>query len=130
MMVAARGTPSSSPSVELGVWLAGCDDAVVKVVGGMPVMELCDVVGVEELLGAEIDMLEEEEKPGVSVVLGNITGVATLSSELDCPSRLTVTNGYGSSAVVRFVEQHFDSPSCFPAQHQLLPLASHRLTSK
>lgn len=109
----ARGTPISSPRVELGVLLAGCGDAVVGAVGGMAVVELCDVDGVERLLGVEVeelDRLEEERKPGVSVVLGNTTVVATLATELGCPERSTAANGYGSSAVVRFVEQHSSPP--------------------
>ena len=53
----ARGTPISSPRVELGVLLAGCGDAVVGAVGGMAVVELCDVDCVEGLLGVEVEEL-------------------------------------------------------------------------
>ena len=45
-----------------------------------------------------------------------------------CPSVLNMTNGYGSSEVVKLVVQQSSRCSVGPAQHQLLPLGSQRLT--
>lgn len=109
----ARETPILSSRVELGVLLTGCSDAVVGAVGGMAVVELCNVDCVEGLLGVEVeelDRLKEEGKPGISIVLGNTTVVATFTTELDCPERSTAANRYGSNTVIRFVEQHSSPP--------------------
>lgn len=49
-----------------------------------------------------------------------------------CPDLSIAENGYGWSEVVRLVSQQFAPPRrcpAAPAQHQLLPLGSQRLTS-
>ena len=136
-MTTAIGTPTSIPVLESWFWLAGCGEA--ELVGAM--VELCDVVDVSELVGLEEDMVDlcdavdalelmglEEEELDVSVAVDNTEVVATA----DCPSLLAVENGYGSSEVVRLVVQQFGPPRpcpAAPAQHQLLPLGSQRLTS-
>ena len=65
-----------------------------------------------------------------------VVGVALDDTEeptaVDSPILSIVEKGYGSSAVVRLVSQQLVPPrSCpdAPAQHQLLPLDSQRLTS-
>ena len=74
-----------------------------------------------------------EEELDVSVVTSDVNVInvvldnAEVVAATDC-----VEKGYGSSEVVRLVSQQFVPPSpcpAAPAQHQLLPLDSQRLTS-
>lgn len=116
-MTTAKGTPTSTPVIESWCWIAGCGDA--ELVGAMA--EFCDDFGASELV-----RLEEEERD-MSVAVVDNTDVVT-----DCLGVLIVEIGYGSSEVVRLVVQQFEPPNpcpAAPAQHQLLPLGSQRLTS-
>ena len=125
-MTTAIGTPTSIPIIELWFWVAGCGDA--ELVGAMA--ELCDGFGASELVGLEEEELEglEEEELDVSVAVDDTELVAAF----DCPDPSTAENGYGSSEVVELVVQQSEPPRpcpAAPAQHQLLPLGSQRLTS-
>ena len=86
----------------------------------------------------EVPRLEEDKDANVSVALEELeVAKAVLDDTVelaaaDSPEMSIVEKGYGSSEVVRFVSQQLVPPrSCpdAPAQHQLLPLASQRLTS-
>ena len=72
-----------------------------------------------------------EEEPVLGVAEEN-SGACEAAVALDCPSRSSAEKGYGASEVVRLVSQHSVAPRPCPggpAQHQLLPLVSQRLTS-
>ena len=141
-MIIARGTPTSNPIADM--CLSGPGGGGAELVGGIE--EVSVTVGASELPGLEDEELDTrvvldvtsgvpelveldgEEEEDVSVAVDN----PKVAPAVDCPDLSVAENGYGSSAVVRLVVQQSTPPRpCpgAPAQHQLLPLGSQRLTS-
>lgn len=117
-MMTATGTPIFTPLVESSFWPAGCFD--VELEGDAT--EVCEVVGAGELVRLN------EEEVDVSAVVDN--NEATIVSDFCVLS--IVESGYGLSEVIRLVSQQSSPPRpcpAAPAQHQLLPFWSQRLTS-
>ena len=83
---------------------------------------------VDSAVGSAVLVRPEERESVEGVVVENTEVLATADS-LD---QSIAENGYGSSEVVNLVSQQFSPPRpcpAAPAQHQLLPLGSQRLTS-
>ena len=117
-----------------------------------PMIEVLGVTAVvESAFGAAVLVRPMIEILGVTAVVDSAVGVAVLirpeerelvescaventkvPAAVDCSDLSIAENGYGSSEVVKVVSQQFGPPRpcpAAPAQHQLLPLGSQRLTS-
>ena len=105
------------------------DSAVGRSVLARPRIEVLGVTAVvDSAVGAAVLIRPEERESFESVAVGNTEALAAA----DCPDLSIAENGYGSSEVVKVVSQQFTPPRpcpAAPAQHQLLPLESQRLTS-
>lgn len=115
------------------LWLDAEPDAELE--GNKAEPEPCDIdENVEERVGAVV-LSVRVSSDLVSDVRDETEGRFVVFVVLEVTSSSTVASGYGSRAVVKFVEQQSTAPGpprpcpAAPAQHQLLAFASHRLTS-
>ena len=140
----AIGTPTSTPVFELPLWSVGCGEGeLVDVLDG--VAAICVEVATKVWLVdcTEVLTLKEDEGVGSAGVDGELETEAVkvvLSDTEETPKPTVVggpelsivEKGYGSSEVVRLVSQQLGPPRpcpAAPAQHQLFPFDSQRLTS-
>ena len=107
--------------------------AVVDSAAGAAVLARLMIVAavtavVDSAVGAAV-LIEPEERELVEGVAVENTEVP---AAVDCSDLSIAENGYGSREVVKLVSQQVGPPRpcpAAPAQHQLLPLGSQRLTS-
>ena len=105
--------------------LAGSTEEACEVNSTLELERLAE----EALVRLDGETLVRLEEGELEVRVVDVTKVVTAP---DCPCLSIVKNGYGSSEVVRLVVQQLGpSASCpaAPAQYQLLPFGSQRLTS-
>lgn len=94
--------------------------------------ELGKIVGAGELVELEDKEEEEKEEEEEEVDLSDAVDNNEVLAVPDFPDPSIVESGYGSSEVVELVAQQSTPPRpcpAVPAQHQLLPFCSQRLTS-
>ena len=139
----AKGMPTSNPSFELWLWFVGIMVGLCDATSVPELAELGEGEFEKEELDETLDNVVLVDVPDSSeiliVVAGNLVVsdvLTTVAGNVVVPESCDLSiaaNGYGSSEVVRFVVQQLGLPfpSCpvTPAQHQLLPLESQRLTS-
>lgn len=102
----------------------GVADVLVDVAAGFWLVDCTEVPRLDKDEVVDVSVVPEE----MEVVLDDNEALAAV----DTSELLSVENGYGSSEVVSLVSQQLVPPRpcpAAPAQHQLLPFASQRLTS-